>query len=119
MHEVVLRPPPGPHGRVVEIYMSTQTPPRPYYEIAILQAIGEGSDATLEDVMQALSKRGGELGCDAVVRIQIDVGYGRSHATGLCAKYTDVAPAPPAPAPAPPRAAPESTPPAPSGGSSL
>src|SRR5262249_25273328 len=93
IHEVVLRQPPGPHGHVVEIYMSTQAPPRPHYEIAILQAIGDGSDATLEDVIQALTKRAGELGCDAVVRIQIDVGYGRAHATGICAKYMD-APAP-------------------------
>lgn len=102
MHEVLLRQPPGPTGRPVEIYMATQSPPRPFYEIAILQAIGDGGDATLEDVVQGLTHRGQQLGCDAIVRIQIDVGYARAHATGVCVKYMDAAPGAPAPLPAEP-----------------
>jgi hypothetical protein len=106
MHDVVLRGTGGPTGRPVELYMMSQQPPRPFYEVALVQVIGHGSDANLEDLMKAVVKRGGELGCDAVVRVQFDQGYSMAHAFGVCVKWaappaTAPPPAPPAPAPAP------------------
>jgi hypothetical protein len=99
-HEVQLRAPAPPSGRPVEVYMMGQPPPRPFYEVALLQVIGHGADANLEDVVKALTARASTLGCDALVRIGIDQGYSLAHGFGVCVRWAAVAPAP-APAPAP------------------
>ena len=99
-HEVVLRAPSASTGRVVEVYMIGQPPPRPFLEVALLQVIGHGSDANLEDIVKALTARASSLGCDAIVRIGVDQGYSIAHGFGVCVKWAGEAPAP-APAPAP------------------
>lgn len=111
LHEVVLRQPSGPTGHTVEVYLGAQRPPRPFYEVALLQAIAHGSDANLGDLVKALTARAGVLGCDAIVRVQIDQGYSIAHGFAVCAKYAAAAPQarpplmprqpPPAPGPAP------------------
>ncbi len=106
-HEVVLRAPSAPSGRVVEVYMLGQSPPRPFYEVALLQVIGHGSDANLEDIVKALTHRAASLGCDAIVRIGVDQGYSIAHGFGVCVRWASAAPAPaPAPVPAPAAPAP-------------
>jgi hypothetical protein len=117
VHEVVLRAPSGQTGRPVEIYMYGQPPPRAFYEVALLQVVGHGADANLADLVKALTLRAGQLGCDAVLRVQIDQGYSLAHAFGVCARWVEGA-APiarpplvpegaPAPAPLPLTPAPE------------
>ncbi len=97
-HVAMLRAPQPPTGHAVELYVADQqAPTRPYYEIGLVQAIGFGSDATPEEVTKALTARAGAMGCDAVVRTFIDLGYSRAHAAGVCVKF--LAPGPPAPEP--------------------
>jgi hypothetical protein len=96
-HEVVLRQPGPPTGHPIEIYMYGQIPPRPFYEVALLQVIGHGADANLEDVVRGLTTRAQAFGCDAIVRIQIDQGYSLTHGFGVCARWTTTAPPVPAP----------------------
>jgi hypothetical protein len=97
-HHALLRAPEPRTGRPVELYMADQAAPtRPYYEIALVQAMGFGGDATPEDVAQALVDKGGSLGCDAVMRVFIDLGYSRAHASGVCVKYLADGPAGPRP----------------------
>jgi hypothetical protein len=99
VHQAMLRPPEAPSGRPVELYMGDQPlPPRPYYEIAIVQAIGHGDEAHPETVARALTDKAARLGCDAVVRAFIDVGYTRVHGAGVCVKWTAFGPAAPSPA---------------------
>jgi hypothetical protein len=116
-HQAMLRSAQAPTGKPVELYMADQpTPARPFYEIALVQAIGFGSDAHPEDVARALTEKAGMLGCDAVVRTTIDLGYSRAHAAGVCVKWLAPGPAGPAavlppdpgknPAPPPVRGAP-------------
>jgi hypothetical protein len=71
--------------------------------------IGFGSDATPEDVAHALQEKAAQLGCDAVVRVFIDVGYSRANAAGVCVKY--MAPGPEGPTTLPPQPPPNTTPP--------
>lgn len=93
-HQAMLRTAQAPTGRPVELYMADQpTPARPFYEIALVQAIGFGSDAHPEDVARALTEKAGALGCDAVVRTFIDTGYSRAHAAGVCVKWLAPGPA--------------------------
>jgi len=97
-HAAVLRAPGAQTRGPVELYLADQaTPQRPFYDIAIVQAVGFGSDANPEDVTQALTEKAAALGCDAVVRAFVDVGYSRAHAAGVCVKF--LAPGPPGPAP--------------------
>ena len=97
-HEALLRSPERPSGRPVELYMmGGPIPARPFYEIAIVQAIGFGSDAQPEDVAAALTDKAASLGCDAVVRTFIDIGYSRAHASGVCVRW--LAAGPPGPTP--------------------
>jgi len=63
--------------------MVGQAPPRPFYEVALLQVIGHGSDANLEDMVKALTVRASSLGCDAIVRIGVDQGYSIAHGFGV------------------------------------
>lgn len=110
-HHALMRAPSPPTGRPVELYMADQGgPARPFYEIALVQAIGFGSDANPEDVAHALTEKAASLGCDAVVRAFIDLGYSRAHAFGVCVKF--LAPGPPGPPPVlPPGRGPNPTPP--------
>jgi hypothetical protein len=97
-HEALLRAPEPPTGRPVELYLADQAiPERPFYEIALVQAIGFGTEARPEDVAKALTERAERLGCDAVVRAFIDQGYSRAHASGVCVKWLGPGPAAPSP----------------------
>ncbi len=92
-HAALLRAPQIPSGHNVELYVADQAPPgRPFYDIAIVQAVGFGGDANPEDVTHALTDKAAALGCDAVVRVYIDIGYTRAHAAGVCVKYLGPAP---------------------------
>jgi len=82
----------------VELYLAEQAvPARPYYDVAIVQAVGFGNEANPEDVTRALTERAATLGCDAVIRTTVDIGYSRAHAAGVCVKYTGPGPAAPTP----------------------
>jgi hypothetical protein len=110
-HQAMLRPAEPPTGRPVELYLADQPmPARPFYEVALVEAIGFGSDAHPEDVARALEQKASRIGCDAVVRTFIDQGYARARAAGVCVKWLGPgAPAAPAELPrgAAPRAPPE------------
>jgi hypothetical protein len=87
-HQAMLRSAQAPTGKPVELYMADQpTPARPFYEIALVQAIGFGTDAHPEELARALTEKAGALGCDAVVKTTIDLGYSRAHAAGVCVKW--------------------------------
>jgi hypothetical protein len=110
-HQAMLRNAEPPTGRNVEVYMADQPlPPRPAYEIAIVQAIGFGTEAHPEDVVKALTDKAGRLGCDAVLRVVVDQGYSRTHASGVCVRWLAAGPAAPTPA-LPPAAAANPPPP--------
>ncbi len=101
-HAAMLRAPQPHTGKSVELYLADQAvPTRPFYDIAIVQAIGFGSDATPEDVTHGLTDKAAALGCDAVVRVFIDIGYARAHAAGVCVKYLGEAPPGTEPVPMP------------------
>jgi hypothetical protein len=104
-HEVLLRSPspPRPAGPV-QIYLAGQPQPdRPYYDVALLQAVGYGEDGNFEAVVRALADRGAEIGCEALVRVRVVQGWSRSHGYGACVRWSPVA--------APRRAAPPASPP--------
>ncbi len=91
-HVAMLRPAAKPlrNGKDVELYLVNQAQPsRPFMDLAIVQAVGFGADATPEAVVRALSDKAATLGCEAVVRVSIDLGYTRAHAAGICVRFLD------------------------------
>jgi hypothetical protein len=94
VHELLLRPPEPPAPRPAALYFVGRTPDRPYYDVALLQVVGYGDDANMEDVARALAVRAARLGCDAVVRVRIDQGWTRAHAFGVCARWSPAVPPP-------------------------
>ena len=120
VHQVFLRHPSLNSRRDIVVYVTGAPPHRAYYEIAILQAVGHGSDADVEDVTHAIANRGARLGCDAVIRLHVELGATRAHASAVCVNWAEgtaaqaIPAAPPAivPSPATPSTeAPPSTPP--------
>lgn len=88
MHEAVLRPTTGPTPNRVELYLGDQHPGRAFYEVALVEALGYGSKSDVEYVTSALGDRGKLLGCDAIVRIHVDVGQTMTHGYGVCVKWS-------------------------------
>jgi len=87
-HQAMFRAPERPTGVPVQLYLADQPlPTRPYYEIALVQAVGFGSEAHPDDVAGALTEKASKLGCDAVVRTFLDQGYSRANASGVCVKW--------------------------------
>lgn len=87
-HQAMFRAPEPPSGKPVELYLADQPlPTRPYYEIALVQAVGFGSEAHPDDVASALTEKAYKLGCDAVVRTFLDQGYSRANASGVCVRW--------------------------------
>jgi hypothetical protein len=97
-HEVLLRAPTAPSAEPVQVYFLGRLPERAYYEVALLQAVGYGEDESLEAVVRSLTERAAQIGCDAIVRVHVDQGWSRTHAFGVCIRWSPVAPPGAAPA---------------------
>jgi hypothetical protein len=94
LHEVVFRTAPRT-GRPVEVYMVGQQATRPFDELGLLQVVSTGNQADAPAVIAALSKRASELGCDALVRVRVDVGFTAAQGYGVCVRTQEArAPAP-------------------------
>ena len=85
-HVAMFRNAENPPARV-DLYVAEQKVERPYYEIALVQAIAWGDDKDVEHLAQELRDKAQSLGCDGVVRVQSDVGYTRAHAAGVCVRF--------------------------------
>lgn len=86
---VAFRPPPGPAGARADVYVAS-VPARPYYEIGLVQAVGTGEGAARGPLVRALRERGRRMGCDAVVRANVELGQTVAHAIGVCVRWAEV-----------------------------
>jgi hypothetical protein len=69
------RPLPAHHG-AVRLFLESDQQPTGYTEIAIVRAIGTGSEANLESVFEGLRKEAQAVGANAVIRVRVDHGAG-------------------------------------------
>lgn len=82
-HRVVIGPvAPAQRGGVLVLTEGAALPDT-YAEVAIVQAIGRGTHADAEHVLEGLRAEAATLGCDAVVRVHIDQGTNLTSATGV------------------------------------
>ena len=67
----------------VTVKLDGEPLPQNYQEVAIVQAVGTGSHANLEHIVQGLKEEAAKLGCNAVFRVKIDQGSSNASATGV------------------------------------
>ncbi len=101
MHRVITGTPGPAHSGPVLVVMQGMRSP-PYEEIAIVQAVGQGSHADLEHVVAGMKKEAQKLGCTALINVKVDQGSGTASGTGICARIVAKAPISPAPPHPPP-----------------
>jgi hypothetical protein len=87
VHSVTFRPGLPTGGGPCPLYLNGQATPTIGSDVALIQAVGHGSEATAEYVTEELARRGGQLGCDGIVRVQIQQGLSRTHAAGVCVTW--------------------------------
>jgi hypothetical protein len=87
VHVAVLRPIQGSSPHPVELHDVGYAPARPYDEVAELQAVGPRGIDGRGGVTHAVAARAADIGCDAVVDMQIDEGRSRVHAFGRCVRW--------------------------------
>ena len=80
----VLTAPSRPPSRFVRVFLEGQGVPPTFQEIAIVQTVGSGPYANLQDVVEGLQERAASLGCSVVVHVRVDTGSTTSSGTGVC-----------------------------------
>jgi hypothetical protein len=81
-----------PVDRPAFVYVEGQMPPGEFYELGLVQTIGFGSDADAEELVRVLAHDAAEAGCQAIVRVAIDMGATRAHASGVCVRFVGAPP---------------------------
>jgi hypothetical protein len=105
-HYVLTGRPQAAYTGDVQIVLEGATAPPNLYEVAIVQAVGGGTKANLEDLVDGLKEQARQLGCDIVVRVHVDQGDSVASASGVAAKVGSALAAPPPPKPDSPLAIP-------------
>lgn len=83
---VVTGKPQPPTRGDVKVVMDGAPVPDGVEEIAIVQALGQGTHADLAHVIEGLKAESAKHGCDMVVRVKVDQGAGTASANGVCVR---------------------------------
>jgi hypothetical protein len=85
-HHVLTGKPSHARGGDVRVVMESAEVPAGIDEVAIVQAVGQGTEADLEHVIEGLKEEARALGCDVVVRVRIDQGSSTAAASGVAGR---------------------------------
>jgi hypothetical protein len=69
------------------IFFEGQMPTQSMQELAMVEAVGSGTKASVEDVVNALQIEAGRWGASAIVRVRVDCGYSQCHGWGVAVRY--------------------------------
>jgi hypothetical protein len=76
--------PGAPRAGDVRILMGEDPPPDGLTEVGIVQAVGHGTHADLEHVIDGLKEKSLSLGCTVIAKVKIDQGATKASGTGIC-----------------------------------
>jgi hypothetical protein len=62
-------------------------PARAYRELGLVQAYGTGTKASRGAVLDSLRQQGKSMGCDALAKVNVEVGDMKAHAIGVCVEW--------------------------------
>ncbi|HKO53991.1 MAG TPA: hypothetical protein VJV79_40060 [Polyangiaceae bacterium] len=83
-HSVLTGTPGAPRAGEIRIVMGEEAPPPGLTEVGIVQAVGHGSNADLEHVIEGLKEKSLSLGCTVIAKVKIDQGATKASGTGVC-----------------------------------
>jgi hypothetical protein len=83
VNRVMLGSPGATRPAEVTVTMEGSPMPKYYTEVAILQAIGHGTHANLEHIVEALRLEAAALGCNAIVKVRVDQGSSQASGTAV------------------------------------
>jgi hypothetical protein len=81
-HHVLTGPRAGPYSGNVRVVLEGVAEPPGLQEVAIIQAVGDGTRANLESLVSGLQEEAASLGCDIVVHVHVDQGSSKASASG-------------------------------------
>ena len=70
------------------IFFEGASPGGSVRELAMVEAVGTGTQASQEDVLEALLAEAARLGADAIVRAKVDCDGAQCHAWGVAVRRT-------------------------------
>ncbi len=85
-HRFLVGPPMTPASTNVAVILDGSPLPPLFVEVAIVQAVGRGTQADLEHVIDGLRREAAAVGCDAVIRVRIDQGATTASGTGVAVR---------------------------------
>ncbi len=71
------------------IYFEGNLPAGNMQELALVEAVGYGTKANMEEVAAGLQSQAAHFGANAIVRVKIDCGYSQCHGWGVAVKLID------------------------------
>lgn len=69
------------------VFFEGQLPNEAMQELAMVEAVGSGTRASVEDVVNALQIEGARWGASAIVRVKVDCAYSQCHGWGVAVRY--------------------------------
>lgn len=79
--------PAAPASARPQVFFEGSLPGTSMRELAMVEAVGTGTKASAEDVVNALQDEAARFGASAVVRVKVDCAYAQCHAWGVAVQY--------------------------------
>jgi hypothetical protein len=82
-----------PSGRPL-VYFEGSLPSAGLQELEMVEAIGGGTHANVDDVVHAMQDDAQAYGANAIVRVRVDCGHGTCHGYGVAVRFVGPPPQP-------------------------
>lgn len=69
------------------VFFEGNLPTEAMQELAMVEAVGSGNKASVEDVVGAMQLEGARWGASAIVRVKVDCAYSQCHGWGVAVRF--------------------------------
>jgi hypothetical protein len=70
-----------------QVFFEGSLPSEAMQELAMVEAVGTGNKASVEEVVNAMQLEASRWGASAIVRVKVDCGYSQCHGWGVAVKF--------------------------------
>jgi hypothetical protein len=78
---------PAPQNGRPLVYFEGSLPSAGIQELEMVEAVGAGTHANLDDVINAMQDEAQAYGANAIVRVRVDCGHGTCHGYGVAIRF--------------------------------
>ena len=75
-----------PTGAPPAVFFEGNLPNQPMQELSMVEAVGSGTKASVEEVVTAMQMEGARWGATAIVRVKVDCAYSQCHGWGVAVR---------------------------------